>query len=183
MTPARTPTQQAILAAAQRLFPEKGYAGTSVRDIAGEAGCDPALVIRHFGSKEQLFLEVMQVASDTQPLAQGPLDDLGERFIRFVLESEDETRRTYLALIRASDSEGVAPRLREMHEAAFVAPLAARLHGPDAGLRARLAAALVGGLLYSLWVVGDDELRAAGHDELVHRYGALLQSLITPPGA
>jgi AcrR family transcriptional regulator len=180
VTPARTPTKDAIRAAAQRLFPEKGYAGTTVRDIAAEAGCDPALIIRHFGSKESLFLDVMSVATIEQPLAQLPLENLGERFITYVLDSGDDVRRTFLALLRASDSEGVAPRLREMHEAAFVAPLAARLDGPDAALRARLAAALVGGLLYSMWVVGDEELLAADHPELVRRYGALLQTLITP---
>ena len=180
MTATRTPTADAIRAAAGRLFPEKGYVGTSVRDIAAEAGCDPALVIRHFGSKEQLFLEVMQLDSDTQPLALGPLDTLGERFIGYVLDASDHVRPTFLALLRASESEAVAPRVREMHNTAFVAPLAARLTGPDASLRARLAAALVGGLLYSLWVVGDEELLAADRDELRIRYGALLQQLITP---
>ena len=58
--------------------------------------------------------------------------------------------------------------------------LGSLLEGPDAELRSRLAAALVGGLLYSLWVVGDEELIAAGRAELVRRYGALLQELITP---
>ena len=59
-------------------------------------------------------------------------------------------------------------------------PLLERLTGPDAELRARLGAALIGGLLYSLWVVGDEQLAATDHRELVVRYGALLQSLITP---
>ena len=52
--------------------------------------------------------------------------------------------------------------------------------GPDADLRARLAAAVVGGLLYALWVVGDETLAAAGRRELIVRYGALLQSVLTP---
>lgn len=37
--------------AAVRLFGERGYERTSVRDIATEAGVSPALVIHHFGSK------------------------------------------------------------------------------------------------------------------------------------
>jgi len=181
MTPARPATKDAIRDAAAKLFPVGGYAGTSVRDIASEAGVDPALVIRHFGSKENLFLEIMQVDALEQPLLDGPIDELGEHFIDYVLRAGDEVRGLFLALMRASDSDGVAPRLREMHDAAFVAPLLGRLSGPDAELRARLAAALVGGLLYSLWVVGDEELLAADHAELVQRYGALLQSLLTPP--
>lgn len=180
MTEARLPTKEAIRAAAARLFPVDGYAGTSVRDIAAEARVDPALVIRHFGSKENLFIETMQLDLDAQPLLNGPIETLGERFIEFVLEPDDQVRGVFLALLRASDSDGVGPHLRETHDAAFVAPLRSRLEGPDAELRARLAAALVGGLLYSLWVVGDEGLLAADQSELVRRYGALLQALITP---
>ncbi|MBN9139302.1 MAG: TetR family transcriptional regulator [Micrococcales bacterium] len=180
MTAPRPSTKESIRAAAARLFPLHGYTGTSVRDIAAAAGVDAALVIRHFGSKEELFLEIMQLSDEAQPLLDGPLDELGEHFIDYVLTTGDEVRGVFLALIRASDSDGVAPRLREMHDAAFVAPLRSRLEGPDAELRSRLAAALVGGLLYSLWVVGDEQLLAADRAEVVRRYGALLQALITP---
>ncbi|MFT4283271.1 MAG: TetR family transcriptional regulator [Protaetiibacter sp.] len=180
MTAPRPSTKESIRVAAARLFPLHGYTGTSVRDIAAAAGVDAALVIRHFGSKEELFLEIMQLSDEAQPLLDGPLDELGEHFIDYVLTAGDEVRGVFLALIRASDSDGVAPRLREMHDAAFVAPLRSRLEGPDAELRSRLAAALVGGLLYSLWVVGDEQLLAADHAEVVRRYGALLQALITP---
>lgn len=36
------------------LFAERGYAGVTVRQIAAAAGVSPALVIHHYGSKEQL---------------------------------------------------------------------------------------------------------------------------------
>jgi AcrR family transcriptional regulator len=180
MTPSRPPTKESIRTAAAQLFPVHGYVGTSVRDIASVAGVDPALVIRHFGSKENLFLEIMRLDDDAQPLLDGPIEHLGEHFIDHLLGSGERVKGVFLALIRASDSDGVAPRLRDAHEAAFVAPLRSRLDGTDAELRSRLAAALVGGLLYSLWVVGDEQLLAAGHDELVRRYGTLLQGLITP---
>ena len=48
-------TRAAILAAAQKLFAGQGYELTTVRDIAAMAEIDPALVIRYFGSKEELF--------------------------------------------------------------------------------------------------------------------------------
>lgn len=173
-------SREAIRAAAAQLFPLHGYAGTSVRDIAASAGVDAALVIRHYGSKEALFLEIMQLDQAAQPLLDGPIDELGEHFIDYVLNAGEELRGLFLGLIRASDSDGVAPRLREIHDAAFVDPLRSRLEGPDAELRARLAAALVGGLLYSLWVVEDEALLAADRTDIVRRYGALLQALLTP---
>ncbi len=180
MTDTPSPTPTAIRDAAATLFAARGYAGVSVREIAKSAGVDPALVIRHFQSKEKLFLETMQLDLDHQPLLDGPIDDLGERFIQFLLDSDENVRGIFLALLRASDGGDIGSQLREAHNASFVAPLRNRLKGDDAELRARLAAALVGGLLYSLWVVGDEELLATDHRELVRRYGGLLQTLITP---
>jgi AcrR family transcriptional regulator len=47
--------RQMILDAATRLFTEQGYEGTSVDDIAQEAGVSKQTVYSHFGSKENLF--------------------------------------------------------------------------------------------------------------------------------
>lgn len=179
----RKSSRDAIWEAATELFPRTGFAGTSVRDIAGAAQVDPALVIRHFGSKENLFLETMTMQIDNQPLLEWPIETLGEQFIRLILATEDQVRGTYLALLRASDTGDINSRLREVHELSFVAPLRERLAGPDAELRARLAAALVGGLLYALWVVGDDHLAAADPESIARHYGALLQDLLTPPSS
>lgn len=173
-------TRTAIWNAAHRLFSERGYAGTPLRDIASEAGVDAALIIRHFTSKEELFLQTMRLEEEQRAMVDGPIEGLGEHFIEYVLTAEDQVRAVFLALLRASDSEGVSSRLREAHEEFFIGPIRARLDGPDAELRARLAAALVGGLLYSLWVVGDEQLAAADPREVIRRYGALLQQLLTP---
>ncbi|WP_084780360.1 TetR/AcrR family transcriptional regulator [Planobispora rosea] len=173
-------TREAIHAAATRLFREQGYARTTVREIAAEAGADPALVIRHFRSKELLFLETMHLTLDDEPLLAVPLEQLGERFVEVLLDQEDLSRGVFLALLRGSNEPQIAERLRASHETVFVEPLRARLSGPDADVRARLAGALVGGLLYALWAVGDERLLAAGREELVSRYGPLLQQLLTP---
>ncbi len=47
--------KMAILRAARRLFTEKGYADTTVRDIADRAGVNQSLIFRYFGSKQELF--------------------------------------------------------------------------------------------------------------------------------
>jgi AcrR family transcriptional regulator len=53
-------TRRRILAAADGLFSARGYEDVTVRDIAAAADADPALVIRYFGSKIDLFLLVRQ---------------------------------------------------------------------------------------------------------------------------
>jgi AcrR family transcriptional regulator len=47
-----------LLDAAEELFCEKGFAGTSVRDIASSAGCNVASVNYYFGGKDKLYEEV-----------------------------------------------------------------------------------------------------------------------------
>jgi len=48
-----------ILAAAEKLFSEMGYEGTSTRQIAKEAGANMSMINYYFGSKEGVFLEIM----------------------------------------------------------------------------------------------------------------------------
>ncbi|WP_228974432.1 TetR/AcrR family transcriptional regulator [Streptomyces sp. DH12] len=52
-------TRERLLAAASELFAERGYERATVRDIAGRAGLNQALLFRHFGSKRALFGEVV----------------------------------------------------------------------------------------------------------------------------
>jgi AcrR family transcriptional regulator len=47
--------QLAIIDIAEKLFSEKGYEGTSVRDIAEMAGINVAMISYYFGSKEKLM--------------------------------------------------------------------------------------------------------------------------------
>jgi AcrR family transcriptional regulator len=47
-----------LLDAAEKLFSERGFADTSVRDITAEANCNVAAVNYHFGSKERLYTDV-----------------------------------------------------------------------------------------------------------------------------
>lgn len=52
-------TRKAIIAAAVELFGTHGYRGCSLSQIAAKAGIGQSGVLHHFGSKEQLLLEVL----------------------------------------------------------------------------------------------------------------------------
>jgi AcrR family transcriptional regulator len=55
-------TRDAIVKAAVRLFAEKGFQGTSVRDIIVKARVNQAAINYHFKSKDGLYLEVLKTA-------------------------------------------------------------------------------------------------------------------------
>src|ERR1044071_7029062 len=52
-------TREAILTSARRAFAQAGYDGAGGREIATGAGVTAMLGNRYFGSKEQLFAEVL----------------------------------------------------------------------------------------------------------------------------
>ncbi|MBW2548946.1 MAG: helix-turn-helix transcriptional regulator [Deltaproteobacteria bacterium] len=54
-----TGTREIILEAAERLFAERGFAATSVRDIVGEADTSAPSLYHFFGSKENLLVELI----------------------------------------------------------------------------------------------------------------------------
>jgi len=47
-----------------RLFAQKGFQGTGIRDIAAEAGVTSAALYHYVGTKEELLLEIMDGALD-----------------------------------------------------------------------------------------------------------------------
>jgi AcrR family transcriptional regulator len=49
-----------LIDSAIKLFAEKGYEGTSVRDLASAAGANVAAVSYHFGSKDALYTEALR---------------------------------------------------------------------------------------------------------------------------
>ncbi|NEQ33278.1 MAG: TetR/AcrR family transcriptional regulator [Leptolyngbya sp. SIO4C5] len=51
-------TQTKILRAAQRLFAQKGYGGTTTRDLAQAAGVAEGTLFRHFDNKKAILIEV-----------------------------------------------------------------------------------------------------------------------------
>ena len=77
-----------LLAVAIDLFARRGFAGTSIRDIAGAAGCSIANVYHHFENKEALWLAILERSVGDMPArlrqALAGVDDPRERFERLV---------------------------------------------------------------------------------------------------
>lgn len=72
--------RELVLAAATRAFARSGYAGTSTDAVAKEAGVSQPYVVRIFGTKLELFLEVFERAvrrirtAFADVLDEGPFD-------------------------------------------------------------------------------------------------------------
>jgi AcrR family transcriptional regulator len=171
-------TRQAILDAARNCFMRHGYEQVGVREIAALAEADPALVNRYFGSKERLFAEAVAAKFDLSAILAGDCATLGERLARYVLEKKkaDGDYDPLVALLRSTGSESPARMLREALVEGFAKPLAARLDGPDALVRAELVGSVLLGLLVHRTVIGVEVARDQA--TLVSWVGPMLQALI-----
>ncbi len=73
-------TRQAILDAALELFAQKGFFGTSLRDVASSVGVRESALYNYFPSKDALFDALIRADQHTKlerlsPIAEGPITD------------------------------------------------------------------------------------------------------------
>ena len=82
-----------LISAATKLFAEKGYHETSVRDIAKLAGVNPSLINYHFGGKEELYRNILEQAGiETHSRFQrilGEVESVDEFSFRFKMLAEE----------------------------------------------------------------------------------------------
>ena len=169
-----TGARETIVAEARRQFAERGYRGTTLRSIGRAAGVDPRLALHYFGSKQELFIQSVELPVEPeqvieQVFAAGP-DGAGRRAAELLLTVlEDATsRRSLVALLRAAVTEHEAAELiRNLLTRRMLLPIASRLGGTRPELRASLVASQLVGIVVVRYVVGLRPLADATREDLV----------------
>jgi AcrR family transcriptional regulator len=147
-------TRDALHEAAVRLFSQKGYAATSVDEIAAAADVSRSTFFRYFGSKEAVIFSVpdeigerfLNLIAD-RPLAEGPLKAIEEALVALNADSDLLTKGG-VAVDRESlfaTEPALKARQAEMlvvWTARIADALAAREGDPVPRTRHRLAAAI-----------------------------------------
>lgn len=177
-------TRQAILASAQNAFALSGYDGAGVREIAAGAGVTAMLVNRYFGSKEQLFAEVIAtaMASPTiltaQTLASPTMSaDIAAALVQ-ITKAGATPLQGFQIMLRSASSERAADIGREQIEKHYQKTLAAALSGEHAPQRAAILLALVAGIQVMRQMVGLSALANAKPEALVEILTPLLRTLL-----
>lgn len=179
-------TRAAILDAARSRFAATGYAGTTIRRVAMDAGVDPALVHHFFTTKEDLFTAALALPEDfmaglPQPF-EGDRATIGERLTRAYLTLwEDPAIGAALrAVVRSTFShEAAGALLREFVSADLVGRAATRLDVDVPELRVALASAQLIGLALTRYVIGVEPLARAQVDALVTAVAPVVQHYLT----
>ncbi len=134
-----------LLDAAARLFHEKGYDGTTTREIGAEAGVDAALIARHFGNKAGLYVAAVRAETGEQ----APPDLLADGRVGALLARADAQGPgpVYRVTVAGEEDPSVLAVLREQLTDRLLDPLRSRLTGPDAELRAQVLVAAFAGIV------------------------------------
>lgn len=140
-------TRERILAAAQEVFSTRDYTQARLSDIAAEAGVNQALIVRYFGSKDQLFETALAALLKANSVDQTRTrEGFGEMVVRRLLGEEDGARDPLPMVIHAvSDplAQSIAQRLMVEE---ILLPTASWLGGGEAEARAAEILLLCAGL-------------------------------------
>lgn len=112
----RLKTRGQILDAALQLFAEKGFDGTSVREIAGKVGVNHGLIRHHFVNKEELWKEAVDFLFERMKaelaIVSGSEDHLSEfeklksgirRYVRYCARHPEHARIMVQQSIHGTD--------------------------------------------------------------------------------
>jgi AcrR family transcriptional regulator len=140
-----------ILEAARRAFTERGYDSATIRDIAQRADVAVGLVLRHFTSKQELFLAAFPGPENLEPTPSGDRDSLISELMTSVLDRLDSnpTADPFLALIRsAGANKDAAAALYEEMRRRTTEFLEETIESPDRELRVELLGAQIIGIAF-----------------------------------
>lgn len=186
--PGAPDTRGEIVEVARAEFAARGFEGTSIRGVARAAGVDPALIHHYFGSKEDLFLAVMDVPFDPREivklLVESPHDEVGTIVMRTFLglwERSDTQQRFRGLLGSALTNEAAAELMRTALTRLLFDAVADKIHEEDGRLRANLAGSQLIGLAMARYVIRLEPLASTPTEEVIAWIAPTLQRYLHGP--
>ncbi|WP_410818808.1 TetR family transcriptional regulator [Micromonospora sp. 050-3] len=182
-------TRQLLLDAARQRFARDGYAATTVRDIADDAGVNVALISRYFTSKEGLFEACLRAAGDElrRTTGQTPADRVPEAIARHIADLGAAGLSSQLSLLLRSSGDAGADEIRRAVLVRSGEQLAAargwRPGEPDSQqllLRAQMALAAGIGVAVLRSSIQLEPLSSATEEDLVGPLRDLVNALLPP---
>lgn len=171
----RRRTEARILAAASRLFVERGYERTTIRAIAGAAGVDGGLVMHYFGSKQGLFERVTRARP--VPELSGSAEQVTEQILARLAEMLTSEPAHSLALLRSMLTHPEAGQALRDGAARVQAQISRPISADDADVRAALVSAVWLGVIVSRHLLNSDALTAASPQQVIDLLRPCLRSL------
>ena len=173
-----TATREAIQREALAAFTRSGYDGVGLREIAKAARVDPRMVGLYFGSKEELFADVLKLTTGVQPTVPPICENAA---VKLLTELRPESYlHGYFMTIRSTSNPRAVEILRAIIEQHGERPVSAQLSGAHRRGRAALLIAIFMGILLMRDILGSTALTEDEAAELVPYLEAVFQTLAEP---
>jgi len=118
-------TRDRILEAARTIFGQEGYERTTIRGVAAAANIHPSMVMRYYGSKEELFAKAVTFELGLPDISTVPRDEIGKTLVRHALKRWSSSSGDLPALLRISVThEDAKNRLDDILRSQLVPALA-----------------------------------------------------------
>lgn len=182
--PRSAAARRAILDAARARFAADGYEKATIRAIAAEAGVDPAMVMRYYGSKAGLFSATVGAGEQPADLSRVPREEMGRHVARLLLDPwEGGTNSAEAAVLRAAPTHPEAARTIQATVAGRLVPAlrGAFPDDPDLETRAGLVLTQSVGAALLRYVLRVEPLVSMDYETLVASVGAAIQHHLTAP--
>ncbi|WNV82985.1 TetR family transcriptional regulator [Umezawaea sp. Da 62-37] len=178
-------TRQVVLDAARARFARDGFATTTIRGVATDAGVDASQVMQFFRSKNELFAAVMAIPPSAlerfDTAFEGPDEHLGERVVRAYLsawEGAADESEPLMAMLRGAITNDFArAQLRDFIQSRLAHGVKGR-GGNDAMLRAALVASMLVGIVTGRQIIGVPALVTADTEQLVAIVAPAIQQVL-----
>lgn len=179
-------TRAAILAAARQRWLRESYDSVGLRDIAGDAGVDVALISRYFGGKEGLFREIVS-DEDKPKIFREPksVDELPDFLAKLVVEDADKDLQKrmemFIIMLRSASSPQAGAIIRDLVHLDVLGPLTELIGGEQGEFRATmLLSILMGiGVLRTIMMVDGFSGDEADVAECTERFRCLFAAALT----
>ena len=173
-------TRADILSAARRRFATEGFERTTLRAIAADVGVDAALVIRYFGSKQDLFATATEFVIELPDLSGAAPDHIAAMLLpRYFAVWEDD--HSFLALLRAAMTSRIAADTLNETLAKHVAPTLMAATPDNHQQRIALTDAFVIGLAATRSVLRDLPISSLSREELSRWAAPVFRQLLVGP--
>jgi AcrR family transcriptional regulator len=175
----RRRTEARILDAAAQIFLTAGYERTTIRAVASAAGVDAGLVMHYFGSKQQLFRQVI----DAVPLPEvpGTPRQASEQILASLADRLASEPTASLALLRSMLTNPEAASAARAGIARYEAQITQAIPADDASLRSAVINAITLGIIVSRHLIKSDELATADPAQVINLLRPCMLSLAAQP--
>ena len=168
-------TKAAILAAARERFGATGFQAATIRGIAADAGIDPSMVMRYFGSKDKLFAAAAEFDLRFPDLTELDRTAVGRSLVSHFLQRWEGDEALVILLRSSATNADAAQRMQQIFSTQLQPLVATLVPASESHWRSALIATQILGMAWCRFVLQLPPVVKMSRTEIVDWIGPTIQ--------